>query len=100
MGFKITIEQTTEKPVKRQGEWKVVRERLITTDEFEKAGYGFHSEGNERSINDAIKAGQLLIKEYGNTPDYDAVEKDRTKIYEQEVSDLDLASVIRAVNRI
>jgi len=96
MAFKITIKEIkTITKHNSRGEWKVIKERLVTQNEIENSGY---RQDNSDAIREALKAGTLIIKEYGYGPGFDTIEQVEAMVYEQWVDTLVIGQVITAVN--
>ena len=85
--YKITIEKVTQNKKLVKGDWVIVDQRPYTNADMKDSFSGTSYEGKTKSV-------------YGYLEDKE-VEVDSTiKVLEQTVDDIDLVSVIKAINNI
>jgi hypothetical protein len=94
MGYKITIEKTEEKTIIERGDYQVIDERPYSDEEVNNMNQRDQRDFRER----APEQGILIKKIYGYPEDKTTIKQYTKKVFEQEVDELDVASVIKAIN--
>ena len=87
--YEIIIKRTETVTKKAGKEWKVIGQRPVTDKDMSNTYAGLHKsyEG-------------VLIEEHGYTPEIEKEVEVTEEIYRQSVQNLDLATVVKAVNGI
>ena len=95
MSYEITVKKITEREVVRRGEWRVIDKRPWTDDELqqERISSYYH---NEQGVLSRAPLKEVL----GYCPDVCVTETVETELLKQTVDDLDLAAVVKAINKL
>lgn len=83
--YKITIEKTTTKSVTKRGEYTTIDQRPWKLEEVDESGYRIQD----------LPALKNII---GYAPDFQGVEEEKSTIYTQQVEEMNLPGVIKAIN--
>lgn len=87
--YEITIKKTEMETSVGGNDWKVVGEAPLSKDDVEEAHFSNHAEYMKK-----------LKSVYGYTPKYEKQVEVSREVLKQTVEDLDLNSVIKAINRL
>ena len=92
--YEITITKTVTETQITGKRWEVICKRLVTAKDVESSVYA-----SDRVLRDKALAGQIvLMDEYGYTPEVEKQVEVKREIYKQVVEDLDIVTVINAIN--
>jgi hypothetical protein len=91
--YRITITKVESKQTTRQGAWVVIDERPWTSKELE--GSVYSGQSNQQFLD------KNPLKEIkGYAPDVSVTEEREIEVLKQNVEDLDIAAVIKAINKL
>lgn len=93
MTYEIIITKKDESKVVENGPWSVVERRPWTDQEFQSASEPMYGHSRE-----ALLAKTPLKEVMGYAPQREVLQRTEKEIYKQEVEELDLSAVIKAVN--
>jgi hypothetical protein len=92
--YEITITQKITRHVPIGGEWHIIEERLYSEKEMEEAANLYKAHIKDGSENLGIK------HVYGSTPEKMVEREFDVEVFKQTVMELDLTTVIKAINGI
>lgn len=92
MSYEITVTRKDIKTVTKRGEYTVIGERPWTGADFDAAcRYQNHQE---------FLKDNPVQKIYGYAPSWEGTEETKTEVLRQNVEELDIAAVIKAINNL
>lgn len=96
MSYEIIIIEKKIADVPHGKNWAVIRERLVTAEEMKKAFDDRYYDKKE--FREWLEDKDFKIEERGYTPEITKKEAVETEILRQNVEELDLKAVIKAIN--